>query len=186
VVAVGTVTVVTVKVALVAPAEIVTLAGTEATAELLLSETTAPPMGAGPFSATVPIEGVPPVTLAGFNVSAVRLGPDAGGVLVSKALCCTPAYDPEIVLVVVVVTALVFTTKLALVAPPGMVTFAGTIATEVSLLDRETTTPLPGAALLRVTVPVDGFPPLTLVGLTVSEVRVGAEVAGVTVSMALC
>jgi hypothetical protein len=185
VVAVGTVTVVTVKVALVAPAEIVTLGGTEATAELLLSETTAPPMGAGPFSATVPIEGVPPVTLAGFNVSAVRLGPDAGGVIVSKALCCTPAYDPEMVLVVVVVTALVFTTKLALVAPPRMVTFAGTIATE-SLLDRETTTPLPGAALLRVTVPVDGFPPLTLVGLTVSEVRVGAAVAGVTVSTALC
>jgi len=95
VVAVGTATVVTVKVALVAPARMVTLGGTAAPAELLLeSETTtpAPPAGAGAFSATVPIDDEPPVTLAGLSVSEVRLGPEAGcGVMVSTALCCTPA-----------------------------------------------------------------------------------------------
>ena len=93
-----------------------------------------------------------------------------------------------IVLVVVALTVMVVTGKLALAAPPGMFTLGGTgtVATDVLLLDRETTTPPAGARLLRVTVPVDRFPPLTLVGLTVREVRVGAEVAGVTVSTALC
>ena len=90
-----------------------------------------------------------------------------------------------IVLVVVALTVLVFTVKLALMAPAATVTLGGTVA-DVLLLDREMTAPPLAAGLLRVTVPVDGFPPLTLVGLTVSEVRVGAEVAGVTVSTALC
>jgi hypothetical protein len=84
--------VVTVKVALAVPAAMVTVEGTMATAELLDSETTAPPAGAGPFNATVPVlDCDPPVTLVGFNVSEVRLGPDCAGVIVSKALCCTPA-----------------------------------------------------------------------------------------------
>ena len=91
VVAVVTAPVVTVKFALVAPAAMVTLAGTAATELLLESETTAPPAGAGPFRATVPVDGDPPVTLVGFNVSEVRLGPDCAGVIVSIALCCTPA-----------------------------------------------------------------------------------------------
>ena len=90
-----------------------------------------------------------------------------------------------IVLVVVALTVLVFTGKLALMAPAATVTLGGTVA-EVLLLDREMTAPPLAAGLLRVTVPVDGFPPLTLVGLTVNEARVGAEVAGVTVSTALC
>ena len=91
-----------------------------------------------------------------------------------------------IVTVVVELTAEVFTPKVALVAPAGMATLAGTGANDVLLLARETTTPPLGAALLSVTVPVDELPPLTLVGLTVSDVRVGAEVAGMTVNTALC
>jgi hypothetical protein len=65
--------VLTVKLALVAPAGTVTLAATLAAPVLLLdSVTTAPPAGAAPLSVTVPVEFcVPPATLVGFNVSEV-------------------------------------------------------------------------------------------------------------------
>ena len=60
----------TVKVALVAPAAAVTLAGSVATAVLLLeSVTTVPPEGAVLLSFTVPCDALPPVMLAGFSVT---------------------------------------------------------------------------------------------------------------------
>ena len=67
----------TVKVALVAPATTVTLAGTFVV--LLLSDraTTAPPAGAGPLSVTVPGEELPPVTVMGFRESE-----ESGGAIV--------------------------------------------------------------------------------------------------------
>jgi hypothetical protein len=89
VVEVATALVVTVKVALVAPAGTVTLPlwGTEATAGLLLErETTAPPLGAGPFRVTVPVEGVPPVTLVRLRASEEGIG----GITVSEAVWGVP------------------------------------------------------------------------------------------------
>ena len=85
--------VVPVKVAVEAPAGMVTLAGTVATAVLALArETRAPPPGAGPLSVTLPVEGDPPLTLVGFSVSEVRVGPDGGcGVTMSEAVLVTPA-----------------------------------------------------------------------------------------------
>jgi len=62
--------VLTVNVALLAPAATVTLAGTRAAVVLLLeSATCAPPVGAGPLNVTVPVDEFPPTTLAGFTVS---------------------------------------------------------------------------------------------------------------------
>lgn len=69
--------VVAVNVVVVDPAATVTLAGTCAAVVLLLvSVTVAPPVGAAPLSVTVPVEEVPPVTLAGFRVTDDSDGPD--------------------------------------------------------------------------------------------------------------
>jgi hypothetical protein len=84
--------VLTVNVALVAPAATVTLNGTIAAAVLLVeSATVAPPAGAGPLNVTVPVEGVPPMTLVGFSVSDERVGGGGGaGVTVSEADLVAP------------------------------------------------------------------------------------------------
>jgi hypothetical protein len=88
----STMLVLTVKVALVVPAAMVTLGGegTCATPGLLLeSAICAPPGGAGLLSVTVPWEDPmsgPPVTLDGFSVSEARVG----GLTVSDAVCFTP------------------------------------------------------------------------------------------------
>lgn len=67
--------VVMLKVALVAPAGTVTLAGAVTIAVLLLvNATTAPLDGAAVFSVAVPVAPVPPVTLAGLTDSADSAG----------------------------------------------------------------------------------------------------------------
>jgi hypothetical protein len=78
--------VVTLKLALAAPAATVTLVGTDAAGLLLESATCAPPAGAGPFSVTVPVAGFPPVMLAGLMLR-VRL---SAGITVSGAVCVAP------------------------------------------------------------------------------------------------
>jgi hypothetical protein len=85
--------VLTVNVALVAPAATVTLAGTRAAVVLPLeSETTAPPVGAGPLNVTVPVElCVPPVTLVGLKLNdASTTGGGAAGFTVSVAVLVVP------------------------------------------------------------------------------------------------
>src|SRR5437899_11822693 len=87
--------VLTVKVALVAPAGTVTLEGTVATPVLLLeSRTWAPPAGAGPLSVTVPVEDcTPPTTLVGLSVSEETMG----GAAVSEAGLDAPPGEAEMV-----------------------------------------------------------------------------------------
>jgi hypothetical protein len=159
---------------LVAPAGIVTLAGTVTTEALPLdNETRAPPLGAGPLSVSVPKDGDPPTTLLGLKLSDVRVGPAAGcGVTAREAVSVSPEVEAEMVAVVELVVAMVATWNAAVVLPAGMVTLAGTVATEVLLLDSESATPPLGAGLFKVICPVEGFPPLTLVGLSESEKEV--------------
>jgi hypothetical protein len=65
-------------------------------------------------------------------------------------------------------TALVLTVNVALVAPTATVTLAGTLAAAL-LLESATCAPPDGAGPLSVTVPVEEFPPVTLVGSNESE-----------------
>ena len=79
------------------------------------------------------------------------------------------------------VTVVVVTEKVAVVFPAGTVIVAGTIADEL-LLDNATEMPPVGAAVLRVTVPVERLPPVTEVGLSDSE---DSATAGMMVSDAV-
>src|SRR5258707_13704412 len=82
------------------------------------------------------------------------------------------------VTVVDAATALVLTVNVALVAPAATVTLGGTVAAAVLLLESATVAPPAGAARLSVTVPVEEFPPVTLVGFSESDERetgAGAE-----------
>jgi len=89
------------------------------------------------------------------------------------------------VTVVEAATALVLTVNVAVVAPAATVTLDGVLATVVLLLESATVAPPAGAAPLSVTVPVEEFPPVTLVGFSESDERVGGGGdAGVTVSEA--
>ena len=186
-VAVVTELVVTVKVALVAPAATVTLAGTVAAAVLLLeSDTAAPPLGAAALRVTVPVEEVPPTTLVGLTVTEDNVGDAGGGFTLSAA---NRVVLPRLAESWTVVPALgnVVIVKLALVAPAATVTLAGTVAAPGRLLVRATAVPPVGAVLDSVTVPVEGLPPVTLVGLTLKAESVaggGAVASGVTVKVA--
>ena len=68
-------------------------------------------------------------------------------------------------------TTLVLTVNDALVAPAATVTLEGTLATVVLLLESVTCAPPVGAGPLSVTVPVEEFPPVTLVGFSEIEER---------------
>jgi hypothetical protein len=72
---------------------------------------------------------------------------------------------------VVLVTAIVVTVNVAVVAPAGTVTPGGVDAA-VESADSDTARPPLGAGALSVTVPVAEAPPVTLEGLSVSDVNV--------------
>src|SRR5262249_40824680 len=77
------------------------------------------------------------------------------------------------------VTALVVTVNEALLAPAGMTTLAGTVATAELLLANDTVTPPGGAAPLNETVAVDDEPPITVAGFSANDVGVVTPRGGV-------
>ena len=78
-------------------------------------------------------------------------------------------------------TAEVVIVNVALVAPAATVTLAGTWAADVLLLVRVTTAPPDGAGPVKVTVPVDEVPPITELGLRLTEVSAAAVTVRVAV-----
>lgn len=173
-----TVSAVTLKVFDVALAATTTLAGTVAPAVFeLWRATVSPPVGAGPFSVTVPVEELPPTTLDGL--SAIEAG--AGARTVRDADRVTPEYVPEILNVAVEAAAFVVTVNGAEIAPAAIVTLDGTVA-EVFALESVTVAPPPGAGPDSLAVPVTGVMPTTLAG---ERLTVSSADAAVTVSAAV-
>lgn len=97
--------------------------------------------------------------------------------IVSVALRVTPPNEPLIVALVVALTAVVLTTKLAELAPAATVTLAGTVAT--ALLLASVTTVADGATALNVTVPWTELPPTIELELNVSADSVSGAGVGV-------
>ena len=172
--------VVTVNVAVVDPAGIVTLDGTVADVTLLDKATEVPPVPAAPLRVTFPVDGFPPATVAGFN----DIETTVAGLIVSVADWVP---DPNVAVIVALVrleTALDVAVNVADVAPPAIVTDAGTAAAAL-LLASEITSPAVGAGLLIVTVPVEEAPPTTEFGFKARDVSVGGLMVSDAVSVAV-
>ena len=165
----ATAEVVTTNVAVVVPAATVTAVGSCATLVLLLDNATViPPIGAALLSVAVPVDELPPITLAGLRVTEARPS-TAAGVTVKVAVCVEPN-EPLIVTAVFALTALVVMAKVAFVFPLRTTMLAGVCTAAVLLLDSVTMAPPDGAGPLRVRVPVAPVPPTTVVGVTESDV----------------
>jgi hypothetical protein len=146
-----------------------TLAGTTAPGWLLVSVTVASPGGAIPFKVTVPTAVFPdPATRsAGLTDTVVK----AAAFTVKVFGLLTPEYAAVIETVPFAATPFVVTVKVAVFVPCATTTDAGTVALFRSALVSDTVIPPAGAFAERVTVPVDGFPPTTVVGLNARELR---------------
>jgi len=109
------------NVALVWPAGTVTEGGIPATGVPPESTIIAPPVPAGPLSATVPVDATPPVTAVGTKLSEVR----ARGLTVSVA---DFEVEPNVAVIVAdtwLTTVVVAMLVVAEEPPAGMVTLAG-------------------------------------------------------------
>ena len=118
-----------------------------------LRATVAPPEPASKFKKTSPEADAPPMMAPGLTNNPPNKGD-------TVSVFC-PTFDAVIRTGVSDVTggvAAVVMVKVAVVDPPGTVTLAGTITSEVMLLFRLTTVPPMGAGFGRVTVPVGAAP----------------------------
>jgi hypothetical protein len=158
------------------PAGTVTVAGTVAEAELLVSVTTRPPAGARPVSVKVPVEDFPPTTADGLSTRPLSVG----GFTTSVADWLMPFRLALRVALVWDATAVVVTVNVAVDLPAGTVTEAGAF-TLPWLLESFTTSPPEGAIPLSATVPVEEAPPVTEAGLTAKDASTGGTTVRVAV-----
>jgi hypothetical protein len=111
------------------------------------------------------------------SAGAPGVGGGVAGALTVSVVEALSRSSPEMVTAVLAVTDVVATGNVALVAPPGTVTLAGTLAAAFELNSCTAAPPL-GAALCSVAVPVDDVPALTAVGDSVTEMSGGVALAG--------
>jgi membrane-associated protease RseP (regulator of RpoE activity) len=162
---------VSVNVVLVAPAETVTLAGTDSSVDELDRATEIPPAGARPVRVTVPTPVRPLITVVGVADRAESVG----GVTVRVADALTLGPLAVIRTEVLAVTALLVTVTVTLAIPAATVTLLGTDAITELAVVRVTTKPPAGAALSSRTVAVAVFPPTTVVGESESDATSAAN-----------
>ena len=163
-----TAVVVTVNVPVFWLAATVTVAGTLASALLLNRLTTTPPVGAGPAKVTVPVEGLPPMTVAGLSASDWTVV----GFTVRVALCVAAPSVPFIVAITAADTGVVAMVNPVDLDPVATVTLVGRLAL-VLLEVKPIASPPVGAGPVRLTVPIDEVPPITDVGETVTLNKLG-------------
>ena len=163
---------------LLAPAGTWTDTGTGIAPGSLLARLTARlPEGAAPVSETVPVVTWSKPTVAGLNdnplTTAAFTVRTAFALLVPNVAVTTTFFDVE--------TLVVAAAKLCDALPAATTMLAGRV-TEGSELVSATVTPPEDAAAFRATLPVDPAPPVTDVGLKLTDERDGAA-SGVTVSV---
>jgi len=164
-----TLAVVTVNVADVLPAAIVTVFGAVAFELLQESAITRPPVGAAEVMVTVPVDDLPPTTDAGLTVSDLIVG----GLTVSEPVAEAPFKLPVTVAVIALATATVLAVNVTVLRPAETVTDAGTVVL-LELLDNFTTSPPVGALPVRVTVPIEEALPTTIDGVKLTDLMVAS------------
>src|SRR5437764_3976610 len=127
-----------------------------------VTNTSAPPAGAGALNVTVPVAEAKPATLVGATVTAASTGPVGGGVTFNLVNCMLPPNEPVMLTAVGAVTERVVTGNVTATASAGTVTLAGTVTAGESA-ESVTTAPPGGAAAFKNTVPVAELPPTKLV-----------------------
>ena len=167
---------VAVNVADVAPAEIVTLAGTDASDGSALDKvTTQPSAGAGPESVTVPLDVAPLAIVVGENAKVDSVVPD--GTTFNTAVCVTPFAFAEMAAKSGAATGWLVMVNVAVVEPSATMTGDDTVAAATLLLITPTDTPPAGAAAVMVIVPVAVAPALTVLGEIAIDWTTGRSVA---------
>lgn len=116
---------------------------------------------------------MPPTTVLELSVTLVTAGPVAAGVTASVKERVAEPWEAVMSAEVLALAVDVVTVNVAVLAPSATVTLAGTVATDVLLLESVTTTPPAVAGAVNVTVPVEEEPPTTERGLRLRLERVG-------------
>jgi len=165
------------------PAGIERVAGTCTAPLLLCNATVRPPAGAGPVRATVPLTGLPPITVPTDTLMPATWMLTAAGFTTRL----TEAEEPLLLAVIAAVAGLVTTEVITVnwpeVCPAGIARVIGTCAAPL-LLCNATLRPPAGAGPVRVTVPLTGFPPTTVPTDNVTPATATLAVAGITLSAA--